>query len=422
MKKYSSILKNGANQNTIKNSNRHLVLEILNSMGKTSRTELAELTGLTKTSITNITTELIEQDIICEVGSDLSMANMGRKPVMLDISENSPCALGISINRDFVYTSLINLRGDILMEDMLVLHMLESSASFMQGIYECCEKILFSEIASKKKIVGIGIASIGPLNINKGMIMEPPNFRAIKGINIVDMIEQKFKLPAVLNNDMNACAISEKLFGYAKQVSNFVYLGVTNGIGAGIMVNKNLYLGDKGFAGEVGHISIDYRGKKCPCGNVGCFELYAGIPSIEKRAQEVLRHEKSSLLSTIENVRWLDIIDTAYKNDKVALALLDETIEYLTAGIVAIANAYDPEVIYLGHEIALAGKLIIHKLRENVNSRVFSKQIKELKIEVSKFSDMMYRINGGALIVYSYLKGFLDDKSLNNVGETNETK
>jgi transcriptional regulator of PTS gene len=416
--KYSSILKNGANQNTIKNANRNLVLEILNSLGKTSRTELAELTGLTKTSITNITTELIEQDIICEVGSDLSMVNMGRKPVMLDISQNSPCALGININRDFVYTSLINLRGDILLEDMLVLHTLESSDSFLQGIYQCCEKILFSEVAKKKKIIGIGVASIGPLNISKGMIVEPPNFKAIKGIKIVELIEQKFNLPVVLNNDMNACAISEKLFGYAKQVSNFVYLGVTNGIGAGIMVNKNLYMGDKGFAGEVGHISIDYKGKKCPCGNIGCFELYAGIPSIEKRANELLKNEKSSLLSTIENVRWLDIIDTAYKNDKIALALLDELIEYLTAGIVAIANAYDPEVIYLGHEIALAGKLIIYKLRDSVNSRVFSKQIKELKIEISKFTDMMYRINGGALVVYSYLKGMLDDRSLNNIGET----
>ena len=421
MKKYSSVLKNGANQNTIKNLNRSLVLEVLNSMGKTSRTEIAELTGLTKTSITNITTELIEQDIICEVGSDISMVNMGRKPVMLDISPNSPCALGISINRDFVYTSLINLLGDIILEDMLVLHNIESSESFMAGIYECCKNILFSDIAKQKKIIGIGIASIGPLDIGKGMIVEPPNFKAIKGIKIVELIEKEFNLPVILNNDMSACAISEKLFGFAKKVSDFVYLGVANGIGAGIVINKALYMGEKGFAGEVGHISIDYKGKKCPCGNIGCLELYAGIPYIEERARELLQSDGSSLLSTVKNVRWHDIIDAAYKNDKLALSILDEVVEYLTAGIVAIANAYDPEVIYLGHDLVLAGKLILTKLRKEVNERTFSRQIKEVRIEISKYADMMYRINGGALMIDSYLKGNIDDRSV-ETGVNYETK
>ena len=404
--KNCSVLKNGANQNTIKNSNRSLVLEVLNSMGKTSRTELADLTGLTKTSITNITTELIDQDIICEVGSDISMA-MGRKPVMLDISPNSPCALSISINRDFVYTSLINLRGDIILEDMLVLHNIESRDSFLQGIYGCCEKILNSEAARNSRIMGIGIASIGPLDISKGMIVEPPNFKTIKGIKIVELIEEKFNLPVILNNDMSACAISEKLFGFAKQVSDFVYLGVANGIGAGIVINKALYMGEKGFAGEVGHISIDYKGKQCPCGNIGCLELYAGIPSIEERAHELLQSDDSSLLSTVKNVRWHDIID--------------EVVEYLTAGIVAVSNAYDPEVIYLGHDLVLAGKLILEKLRKKVNERIFSRQIKEVKIEISKFADMMYRINGGALMIDSYFKGNIDYKYA-DIGEYDETK
>jgi predicted NBD/HSP70 family sugar kinase len=405
LSKYSTTLRKGANQSTIKNANRSLVLEALNSYGTASRTDLARITGLTKTSITNITTELLEQGVICETDpGGGGGGGIGRNPVMLEIAQGSPLALGFSINRDFGYFSLINLKGDIVREDMLFLHDIETAEAFLDGIMALCEKQLSFAKEQKKRVIGIGIASIGPIDIRKGEIANPPNSKVLKDIPIVDRIKERFRLPVVLNNDMNASALAEKLFGCGKRLTNFVYLGVTNGIGAGVVLDKRLLMGENGFAAEVGHISIDYKGKPCPCGNVGCLERYAGIPAIEEHAREVAGGQ-ASLLSLIPSIRWFDIVDAARKQDKVALAILDDLTGWLTAGMVAIANAYDPEVIFIGHELAVAGDFVVGELERRINERVFSKGIQKVKVQLSGFADKMYRINGPALLANEYFRG-----------------
>ncbi len=402
---YAKVLKNGSNQNTIKNSNRSLVLEVLNLMGSVSRTQLAKVTGLTKTSITNITADLLNNKIIDEISSDKTDGAVGRKPISLEISKQSPCAIGISINRDFIYASLVNLRGELLMENSYVHGRKENAQSLIAGIFSCCDDIL--KYAEQKDILGIGVASIGPLDIKKGMILEPPNFKGIKNIKIVDILKEKYNLPVRLNNDMCGGAIAEKLFGYGKQYLNFIYVGVTNGIGAGVVLNNKIYTGENGFAGEIGHISIDYDGKQCPCGNQGCLELYAGIPYIIEDTKEMLKGVGNSLLSNnIDNLRWLDIVDAANKGDRIACKAIKKAAHYLAMSFVSLANIYDPQIIFLGHEIASA-EIIIDEIQQEINKKIFSKGIARLKVQLSKFTDIAYKVNGAAILIGDYFAGDL---------------
>lgn len=400
MKKLAKAFKNGANQQTIKHSNRGLVFDVLNTIGMCSRTQLAEFTGLTKTSITNITAEMLEENIICEMG--VADSSMGRKPVMLDISSSSPCALGLSINRDFIYASLVNLRGELKFEKSYVIRENETEETFWKGLFDCCNTILKSKYAGESRILGIGVASIGPLDINKGMILSPPNFKGLHNLEIVSVLREKYGMPVFMNNDMNAGAIAEMLFGYGRQLTNFVYVGVTNGIGAGVVLDKAFYMGSHGFAAEIGHISIDYKGKQCPCGNKGCLELYAGIPYVVEDAQKSAQ-ENVSLLSSLKELRWRDVVDAAYKGDDVANGVIARLIDYLVIGCVTLANLYDPQVIFLGHDIAIAGDLIIESLKKKVNEMIFSKGISKVDVMVSKFGDMPYKMNGAAAIIYQYL-------------------
>ncbi len=405
MNEYAKVLKNGANQSTIKHSNRGLIFEVINTMGPCSRTQIAKLTGLTKTSLTNITTEMIEEKIICEIGAADSL--MGRKPVMLDISPASPCAVGININRDIVFASLTNLRGDLKLERSYIIRPNETTESLWEGIVSCCDSILNHDITKKAELLGIGVASIGPLDIDKGMILNPPNFAGVKNLKIVSMLKEKYGLPAFMSNDMTAGAISEKLFGYGKRVPNFVYMGVTNGIGAGVVVDGKCYMGNRGFAGEIGHTSIDYNGKPCACGNKGCLELYAGTPHAVEMAQEMVDAGEISLLSNRKEIRWRDIVDAAQKKDKVACQVLDKMVEYLAIGCTMVANMYDPQVIYLGHDVAIAGDMIIQPIKKIVNQKRFSSGIAAVDIKISKFGDMLYKINGASVIIYNYIMGAL---------------
>lgn len=400
MKEIAKAFKNGANQQTIKHSNRGLIFDVLNTMGSCSRTQLAEFTGLTKTSITNITTEMLEENIIYEVG--VADSSMGRKPVMLDISSSSPCALGLSINRDFIYASLVNLRGELKFEKSYVIRKDETEKDFWDGVFACCDAILNSSVAKESRILGIGVASIGPLDIEKGMILSPPNFKGLKNLEIVSTLKEKYNMPVFLNNDMNSDAIAEMLFGYGRQLTNFVYVGVTNGVGAGVVLDKEFYMGSHGFAGEIGHISIDFNGKQCPCGNKGCLELYVGIPYVIEEAQKKAQ-EKVSLLSDIKEMRWPDIVDAAFKGDEVSNEVISSLVDYLCIGCVNLVNVYDPQMIFLGHDIATAGELIIAPLKEKINQLIFSKGISAVDVMVSKFGDMPYKMNGASIIIYKYL-------------------
>lgn len=408
MKEYVKLLNNGANQSTIKHSNRGLVFDVLNTLGKCSRTQMAKITGLTKTSITNITTEMIDEGIISE--GELTGTGVGRKQVMLEISSESPCALGVSINRDAVFVSLVNLKGEIRFEKRLPLASKEASKSFLKKVFDGCDAALAAN--GKKPVLGIGVASIGPLDLKAGMILSPPNFRGIKNVAIVSALRGQYGMNVYLDNDMNAGATVEKLFGYGKKLSNFVYVGVSRGIGAGVVLDKKLYTGSNGLAGEIGHIIINYKGRQCPCGNKGCMEMYASVSAIEHEARHKLAQGAKSELAGCAEVSWDDIVRAARSGDPLAEELIASLTGYLTAGLVSVCNMHDPQVIFLGHEIAEAGDLVIPALKENINRQVFSKDFAEVDIKVSCYGAESHKVSGAAVLINKFVNGEMVEKQM----------
>lgn len=408
MKEYVKMLNNGANQSTIKHSNRGLVFDVLNTLGKCSRTQMAKITGLTKTSITNITTEMIEEGIISE--GELAGTGVGRKQVMLEISSESPCALGVSINRDAVFVSLVNLKGEIRFEKRLPLASRETSKSLLKKVFSGCDAALAAN--GENPVLGIGVASIGPLDLKKGTILSPPNFRGIKNVPIVSALRERYDMNVYLDNDMNAGAIVEKMFGHGKKLANFVYVGVSRGIGAGIVVDKKLYTGSNGLAGEIGHIIINYKGRQCPCGNKGCMEMYASISAIEHEARHKLNQGEKSVLLGCPEVTWNDIVQAARQDDALACELIETLVDYLAVGLVSMCNMHDPQVIFLGHEIAEAADIVIRPLKEKVNKVVFSKDFAEVDIKLSCYGAKSHKVSGAAVLINKYVNAEMVDKQI----------
>jgi len=407
MEEYLKPANSGAKQSTIKSSNRELVFDVLNTMEKCSRTQLALMTGLTKTSITNITTQMIDERIIVE--GKTTGVGVGRKQVLLEISSDSPRAVGVSINRNAVFVCLVNLKGEVYYHEGIPLDDRETTKSFLNKIFTGCSDAIAAN--GENQLLGIGVASIGPLNLNTGTILSPPNFKGLKNIAIVSALKKQFGLAVYLDNDMNASAIMEKLFGYGKGLSNFIYVGVTRGIGAGVVYDKILYSGSNGFAGEIGHICIDYNGRQCQCGSRGCLETYASISAIEQEARNKLELGAQSGLADRSEVVWEDIVDAARKGDRLAAELIDMMIDYLAVACVSLCNMHDPQVIFLGHEIALAGDLVIPPLKEKVNGMIFSKEFSEVDIRISYYNEKSYEVNGAAVLINKYISGEIEETS-----------
>jgi len=240
------------------------------------------------------------------------------------------------------------------------------------GSYAVSQQIIrmikqnFQDVIYKGKVKGIGIGSIGPLNLKEGAIVNTPNL-PFKYIPLIKPIYEAFKIPVKLYNDCVAAVIGEKTFGEAKNVDNVVYLTLSTGIGAGVYVDGHLLLGKDGNAHEVGHMVIDYQGRlTCGCGKKGHWEAYCSgrnIPNLVKLVvkEGIVEVKGSILYEKINNgvLTSKDVFEAAKQGDIAAVKIVDY-IGYLNAiGFANINNIYDPELITIGGSVALNNEELV---------------------------------------------------------------
>lgn len=348
------------NQAEIKLNNRNLVMELLIRKAPISRIELSKVTGLSKMTVTNIIKDLVEEGLVIETGAEQTA--FGRKPITLQIKPKSKIFLGVYIARNKVCVVAGDLCGNLLAEKSVVTP--QNQQLLMEEIYRLLDAVI-SEFESDK-IQSIGVASIAPLDFKNGIILNPPNFFGIENLEIVKLLEERYPFSVYLDREVNAAALAEWLFGKAKQISDYIYVGVANGIGAAIMSEDKLYRGAGGFGGEIGHITVDLNGERCSCGNIGCLEMYASVT------------------------------DTAHID-------LERINRYLPSGLVTLINLFDPQTIFLGHDIAVAGEPVAKMLEESIRERFISRGMKEIKVEISAFKEIAPEYGAFALAVCRYI-------------------
>lgn len=389
----------GSNHQSTKIQNRLMVLKLICTGTDVSRIEISRQTGLSKMSVTNIVNELIAEGYVTDRAGQLKNDSIGRNPISLEPNTDIYRVVGIYIARDYAIATLSNLKCDILFETKCDFSFEESENSFTEKIKSLVACILYSDKITDKKVIGIGISCIGPLDIRQGIILEPPNFHSISSVHIQEYIKEEFGYEVYLNNDMNASALAEKLYGKGKNINNFVYVGITNGIGSGIIANNALFEGSTGFGGEIGHMTINFDGPKCACGNNGCLELYASIPNIVEQARSSVALGVDSSLGKYDAIEWKDIVLEAYIGDNLAFNLIDRLCLYTSIGLVSLVNFYDPQVIYLGHDIAFAGDLVKTKLEAYMNDKILSRRYKYIPIEISAFGENAPLIGSAAIVL-----------------------
>ena len=203
------------------------------------------------------------------------------------------------------------------------------------------------------------MASIGPVNMKEGMILNPPRFFGISHVPVVEELRKRYPWPVCLDHDSNSAAQAEKLFGVGKKVQDFLFLEVTDGIGSGIVSNGEVIHNSRGYAPEIGHISIHGDGELCSCGNRGCLELYADANVVSGRLCRELgiRADFEKLCRMWERKE----VDTA----------LRKMMEDLSVALVSAVNLLQPELIVLGYEAVYLPERYVGYLEELVNQRKF---------------------------------------------------
>jgi len=233
---------------------------------------------------------------------------------------------------------------------------------------------LVDEAGGQQKVKGIGACAPGPLNPHTGMVINPPNLPGWKDVPLAKKIHERFGVPAKIENDANAAGLAEVLFGAATGYRHVFYVTVSTGIGTGIIIDRKIYHGKNGVAGEGGHVSIDYKSPyRCGCGTLGCIEALAAGPGIVRRTRVFLeqQHTVSSLLREMTSGHLSRITPqmvqlAADQGDAVAKSIIEETGFYLGVWLAAMITLLDPEAIVIGGGVSQIGKPLFDKIHETI--------------------------------------------------------
>ena len=236
------------------------------------------------------------------------------------------------------------------------------------------------------RILGVGIGSPGPHHPTEGFIHSTPNMPGWDNYHLRDRVAEKTGLPVTVENDANCAVLAEAWKGAGRGCRTIVALTLGTGIGGGIIFEGRLINGPTMSAGEVGHITINYGGPKCGCGNHGCLEAYCGAAGIVSRAEELL--DKPGTVSILRD--WTAgkgemltpslISKAAERGDGVALSILRETGRLLGIGIASLVNLFAPEKVILGGGVAAAGETLFKAVREHVRRYAFAPASQKVEI------------------------------------------
>ena len=227
------------------------------------------------------------------------------------------------------------------------------------------------------RVKGIGIGCPGVVTPGKGIVENPPNLPGWVKVNIGQIIQKEFNKKVFVDNDANAAAIGELIFGSGKKYKSFIMITLGTGVGGGIVIDKKIYHGDYGAAGEIGHISIDYNGPKCNCGSYGCIEAYAGNLYLRERVRiELKKHPESKMWELINNdlskVSPRNVQSAAEAGDTFAKSIIEELGVNLGSAFTSLCNVLDISVFIIGGGIAGFGKPLFDAIKKTLCVRVMA--------------------------------------------------
>jgi len=276
--------------------------------------------------------------------------------------------IGLDLGGTKIAAAAADERGRILSELIVPTEAQKGKKQVIANLERAIETLARSV---KGKLIKIGVGVPGPIDYNQGLVIEPPNLPGWKRVNLKAILTKRFKAQVFIDNDANCAALGEALFGAGKSARNFIYMTVSTGIGGGIIIDRKVYRGANGSAGEFGHMIIEPRGYKCGCGNRGDLEAMASGTSIKTRSGEDA----------------MAIHIRAQQGDRKAIKVIKETARYLGIGIANLVNIFNPELVVVGGGLSNLGEMLLKPARQEFKKHALKLPAKSVKIIRAKLRD-----------------------------------
>jgi glucokinase len=289
--------------------------------------------------------------------------------------------LALDIGGTKLAAGVIATNGDLLAELACPTEALALPTEVLAPLFALAEQVLSQAGLSYPDLCGLGVSFGGPVDFPSGMTVTCHHLPGWEGISLRDLVAEHTGLPVVLDNDANAAALGETVFGAAKGCEQVLYVTVSTGIGAGLVLSGRIHRGANSMAGELGHTLVAPDGPECACGRRGCLEAVAAGPAIARAAREALAGDEPSSLRSLalDRLTAKDVAEAA-PTDPLAARILQHTGEYLGLALAAAINLVNPEIVVIGGGVSQAGDCLFIPLRDALLLHTVPESTRELRV------------------------------------------
>jgi predicted NBD/HSP70 family sugar kinase len=354
---------------SLRELNRLRVLEVVRERSSVSRADIARETGLARSTVSTLVGELMGTGLLVEREEvrSASPSQTGRPPVLLSLDPGAGSVVGIHFDHGYVRVAIADLSLAIMAEAERELDIDHDGAAGLGAAADLVEDVLARTGVDRERVLGAGVGLAGPIHSRAIGSTVLPGW---VGIDVQVELEQRLGLPVHVENDANLGGLAESVLGAGRGASEMVYLMLSSGIGAALILGGRLYRGSGGTAGEIGHVLVDENGPMCRCGNRGCLETLAGSGALV----DLLRRSHGDDL-TVERM-----IAQAESGDPGCQRVLADAGRTVGAAVAALCNQLNPARVVVGGQLASVGELLIEPLRQAVQRHALPAAVEHLQV------------------------------------------
>jgi len=340
----------------LRERNRQRVVATLRERGSLSQAEIARVTGLSRTTVSTLVAELKDSGSVAEVSSTMPDSKGGRPAVQLVLRDTSEVVLGIDFGHSHVQVAIADLGHQVLAERLTLFDVDHKAKESLDMSVLMAAQVMEEANVNHSDIVGVGIGIPGPVDRARGTVGSATILPGWIGLQIAAEMATRLRHRVQIENDANLGAVAELTWGAGRDSSSFIYVKASTGIGAGIVIDRNVIFGATGTAGEIGHTTLDESGALCHCGNRGCLETVAAGPAIVKLVSQ----------SKGESLTLSRIVALALEGDTSCRRAISDAGREIGIAVAGVCNILNPERVIIGGPLSRTGDLLLGPLRDSI--------------------------------------------------------
>lgn len=377
-----------------KQHNRDLVLRTIFTRQPVSRAEIARITKLTRATVSELINACLAEGLVEEIGLGSSIG--GKSPILLSLVADSRYLIGLNLAQEKFTGAVVNLLGE--MKDTVEIPISDSDGQLaLQYVFQILDQLIAK---NWKPIVGIGVGTPGLVNTREGVVLNAVNLDW-QDLPLAHLLEERYHLPVQVLNDSQADAIGEFVYsGDHEPGENLVVVNVRHGIGAGLLINGQLFQGDGGSAGEIGHLMAQENGLPCRCGRRGCLETVSSAKAVVQRAVELLPEYPASELARNPEKVTLDAMVIAFQHqDALAVKVVMDAARYLGISLSNLVGTLNIQKIVLTGEMSRFGDAWLDEIRKSMQQSGLQRMVQDTILVIGKLDFRSYILGASALLL-----------------------